>query len=192
MNAPFRAARGQTPTVPGAAGQQAMRALGGRMPGQQNVVASAPQPRAMANGPQLTAAAVAAAGQPRAPAVAGAPQAYKYQGPAAMRAPAPQPGGQAQPSAVHIQGQEPLSASALAAAHPNDQKQMLGERLFPLIHDKYPTVAGKVTGMLLEMDNTEILHLLEDRELLHSRVEEAVAVLQMHQNQAKQPSGQSN
>lgn len=104
------------------------------MIGQQNVVAAAPQPRAMANGPQLTAAAVAAAGQPRAPAVAGAPQAYKYSGPATMRAPAPQqPTQQAQP-AVHIQGQEPLSASALAAAHPNDQKQMLGERLFPLIH----------------------------------------------------------
>lgn len=88
----------------------------------------------MANGPQLTAAAVAA-GQPRAPAVAGAPQAYKYTGPTAMRTPAPQPSAQqAQPAAVHIQGQEPLSASALAAAHPNDQKQMLGERLFPLIH----------------------------------------------------------
>jgi polyadenylate-binding protein len=91
--------------------------------------------------------------------------------------PVPQPA----PAAVHIQGQEPLSASALAAAHPNDQKQMLGERLFPLIHDKYPSVAGKVTGMLLEMDNAEILHLLEDRELLNSRVEEAVAVLTMHQ-----------
>lgn len=53
--------------------------------------------------------------------------------------------------------------------------------------EKYPTVAGKVTGMLLEMDNTEILHLLEDRDLLHSRVEEAVAVLQMHQS--KQTTG---
>lgn len=40
--------------------------------------------------------------------------------------------------------------------------------------------------MLLEMDNTEILHLLEDRDLLNSRVEEAVAVLQMHQT--KQPA----
>jgi len=188
MNAPFRAARGATPAVASATGQPTMRALG-RMPGPQNVVsASAPQPR-MANGPQLTAAQVAA-GQPRAPAVAGAPQAYKYSGPTGMRNPAPQQPSQAQPAGVHVQGQEPLSASALAAAHPNDQKQMLGERLFPLIHEKYPTVAGKVTGMLLEMDNTEILHLLEDRELLHSRVEEAVAVLQMHQNQAK-PTGQS-
>jgi len=42
--------------------------------------------------------------------------------------------------------------------------------------------------MLLEMDNAEILHLLEDRDLLNSRVEEAVAVLQMHQT--KQPTGQ--
>jgi hypothetical protein len=36
------------------------------------------------------------------------------------------------------------------------------------------------------MDNAEILHLLEDRDLLNSRVEEAVAVLQMHQT--KQPA----
>ena len=50
-----------------------------------------------------------------------------------------------------------------------------------MVQDKYPGVAGKVTGMLLEMDNAEILHLLEDRELLNSRVEEAVAVLTMHQ-----------
>ena len=43
--------------------------------------------------------------------------------------------------------------------------------------------------MLLEMDNAEILHLLEDRDLLNSRVEEAVAVLQMHH---KQPNPQQN
>jgi len=178
MQAPFRTPRG---AVPGAAGQQPMRAMS-RMPGpgQQNVVPGG-QPRAISNGPQISATA---GGQPRGTAQAG-PPAYKYPS-QAMRTPA-QPGQQ--PSAVLIQGQEPLSASALAAAHPNDQKQMLGERLFPLIHEKYPTVAGKITGMLLEMDNAEILHLLEDRDLLNSRVEEAVAVLQMHQT--KQPSQQA-
>jgi polyadenylate-binding protein len=180
MQPPFRAPRGAIPSA-ATAGQPGMRAMG-RMPGQQNVVPGGPQPRAISNGPQMAAAA-AAGGQPRGP-TAQAPPTYKYA--PTMRTPSqamqPQQGGQqAQPSAVHIQGQEPLSASALAAAHPNDQKQMLGERLFPLIHEKYPTVAGKITGMLLEMDNAEILHLLEDRDLLNSRVEEAVAVLQMHQ-----------
>merc|ERR1719361_1960601 len=32
------------------------------------------------------------------------------------------------------------------------QKQMLGERLFPLIQRMYPDLAGKITGMLLEID----------------------------------------
>lgn len=177
MQPPFRAPRGAIAGAAGA-GQPGMRALS-RMPGQQ-VVPGGPQPRALSNGPQMAAAA-AAGQQPRGPS-AQAPPAYKYQ--AAMRAPGMQPGGQ--PSGIVSQGQEPLSASALAAAHPNDQKQMLGERLFPLIHEKYPTVAGKITGMLLEMDNAEILHLLEDRDVLGVRMEEAVAVLQMHQT--KQPT----
>jgi len=155
--------------APGVAGNQGGIRGMSRMPGTQ------PPPRAMANGP----AATAPAAQPRGPVPAGGAPTYKFT--PAMRPAAP--GIQAQPgqAVVHIQGQEPLSASALAAAHPNDQKQMLGERLFPLIQEKHPHVAGKVTGMLLEMDNAEILHLLEDRELLASRIDEAVAVLSMHQ-----------
>ncbi|XP_064484190.1 polyadenylate-binding protein 4-like [Ornithodoros turicata] len=87
----------------------------------------------------------------------------------------------AQQAAVHIQGQEPLTASMLAEATPHDQKQMLGERLFPLIHRMYPELAGKITGMLLEIDNSELLHMLEHNESLKAKVEEAVAVLQAHQ-----------
>jgi len=186
MQPPFRqSVRGAGPNVSATNAQPGMR-MGRGIAGQPNVVsAGPPQARAINNGPQIAAAG----GQPRGPAAPGAIPTYKYPAPA-MRTPSqvqPQPSvTQAPPAAVHIQGQEPLSASALAAAHPNDQKQMLGERLFPLIHEKYPTVAGKVTGMLLEMDNAEILHLLEDRDLLSSRVEEAVAVLQMHQT--KQPA----
>jgi polyadenylate-binding protein len=84
-------------------------------------------------------------------------------------------------TAVVIQGQEPLTASMLAAAAPQEQKQMLGERLFPLIQSMYPDLAGKITGMLLEIDNSELLHMLESRESLKAKVEEAVAVLQAHQ-----------
>ncbi|XP_040192890.1 polyadenylate-binding protein 4 isoform X2 [Rana temporaria] len=83
--------------------------------------------------------------------------------------------------AVHVQGQEPLTASMLAAAPPQEQKQMLGERLFPLIQVMHPSLAGKITGMLLEIDNSELLHMLESPESLRSKVEEAVAVLQAHQ-----------
>uniref|UniRef100_A0A671Q587 Polyadenylate-binding protein n=1 Tax=Sinocyclocheilus anshuiensis TaxID=1608454 RepID=A0A671Q587_9TELE len=83
--------------------------------------------------------------------------------------------------AVHVQGQEPLTASMLAAAPPQEQKQMLGERLFPLIQAMHPSLAGKITGMLLEIDNSELLHMLESHESLRSKVEEAVAVLQAHQ-----------
>ncbi|XP_069478511.1 polyadenylate-binding protein 4 isoform X3 [Ambystoma mexicanum] len=94
--------------------------------------------------------------------------------------PAIQPLQTSQP-AVHVQGQEPLTASMLAAAPPQEQKQMLGERLFPLIQAMHPSLAGKITGMLLEIDNSELLHMLESPESLRSKVEEAVAVLQAHQ-----------
>jgi polyadenylate-binding protein len=58
---------------------------------------------------------------------------------------------------------------------------MLGERLFPVISDMHPDLAGKITGMLLEIDNSELLHMLEHNESLKAKVEEAVAVLQAHQ-----------
>jgi len=40
-------------------------------------------------------------------------------------------------AAVHVHGQEPLTATMLATAKPEDQKQMLGERLFPLIQVRF-------------------------------------------------------
>jgi len=79
-------------------------------------------------------------------------------------------------------GQEPLTSSMLAAANPQEQKQMLGERLFPLIQQMAtPDLAGKITGMLLEIDNSELLHMLDNKELLKSKVDEAVLVLKHHQ-----------
>ena len=42
-------------------------------------------------------------------------------------------------------------------------------------------LAGKITGMLLEIDNSELLHMLDNKELLKSKVDEAVLVLQHHQ-----------
>jgi len=101
--------------------------------------------------------------------------------PAQAPMPPQQPQQQQPPqAAVFIQGQEPLTASMLAQAPPSEQKQMLGERLFPLIQSMFPELAGKITGMLLEIDNSELVHMLEHKESLTSKVEEAVAVLQAH------------
>ncbi|XP_061189300.1 polyadenylate-binding protein 1-A-like [Saccostrea echinata] len=82
--------------------------------------------------------------------------------------------------AVVNQEMEPLTATMLATAPPQEQKQMLGERLYPLISRFSPEMAGKITGMLLEFDNTELLHLLESQESLEAKVKEAVEVLQRH------------
>jgi polyadenylate-binding protein len=74
------------------------------------------------------------------------------------------------PSSIVVPGQEPLTPAGLANATPQEQKQMLGERLFPLIQSMQPESAGKITGMLLEIDNTELLHMLESRESLKAKV----------------------
>lgn len=93
------------------------------------------------------------------------------------------------PQAINVPGQEPLTPGMLAAAQPQEQKQMLGERLYPLIYSMHPEWAGKITGMLLEIDNAELLHMLDSRDSLKAKVDEAVLVLQAHQ--AKQAQRQA-
>eukprot|EP00890_Picochlorum_soloecismus_P006389 jgi/Picsp_1/6751/NSC_04092-R1_poly binding cytoplasmic 4 len=75
---------------------------------------------------------------------------------------------------------EGLTAAALASAPPEQQKQLLGENLFPQVANLQPDLAGKITGMLLEMDNSELLLLMETPEALESKVDEAVEVLKQH------------
>ncbi|XP_005880891.2 PREDICTED: polyadenylate-binding protein 1 [Myotis brandtii] len=94
-----------------------------------------------------------------------------------------QPHAAAKPPVAREQGGRCLIASTLASASPEDQKKMLGEWLFPLIQALQPTLASKITGMLLEMDNSELLLLLESPESLCSKVDEAVAVLEACQAQ---------
>ncbi|CAE7322953.1 PABPC3 [Symbiodinium natans] len=71
-----------------------------------------------------------------------------------------------------------MLANELDSASPPRQKQLIGERLFPKVFQAQPTVAGKITGMLLELDNHELLSLLASDLELQSRIDEAVAVLQ--------------
>lgn len=80
--------------------------------------------------------------------------------------------------------------SYLANLDERQQKQALGERLFPQIATLVSNQeqAGKITGMMLEMDNTELLTLLEDQTALRERVSEATRILEEHNNRPAPPA----
>jgi len=94
----------------------------------------------------------------------------------------PQPVPQQQPEQTEQIPTEPapLTIKALAAAPEEQKKQMIGERLFPLVEERQPELAGKITGMLLEMDNGELIHLLESQNALEEKIKEALQVLHSH------------
>jgi len=136
-------------------------------------------------------------GQPRAK---GGPQGGKGQPMPQGGAPQGNPNswaakaGQAQPMPAPAQATQPAPAAdappaqpdlaqQLAAAQPQQQKQILGEKLYPII-EKHPSVladqAGKITGMLLDMDVSELLNLYEAPDALHQKVIEAINVLAHH------------
>ena len=130
-----------------------------------------PRPPAMMAGPQQNGMRPA---RPMRPAMPGQNGRMPY-----ARQPRPMNPGAVGPAGMKRRP-EPLTLAALAAATPEAQKSMLGERLFPLIFERQGDLAGKITGMLLEIDNGELLHLLDSPEALDVRVNEAVEVLRAH------------
>ena len=68
----------------------------------------------------------------------------------------------------------------------SNEKQNLGEKLYPIIKRTQPMLAGKITGMLLEMDNPDILHLLNSKKDLNDKIDEALKVLEDHNRRITQ------
>ena len=89
--------------------------------------------------------------------------------------PAPLPGG-APPQAEEANPVAVL-AQQLPSATPDQARMLLGEALYPLVEEIEPASAAKITGMLLEMDQGEVLLLIEDSGALRAKVQEALAVL---------------
>ncbi|KAJ6739650.1 POLYADENYLATE-BINDING PROTEIN 7 [Salix koriyanagi] len=81
-------------------------------------------------------------------------------------------------------------SSKLAAASAEERKDILGRLLYPLVEKLHSDIASKITGMLLEMDNAELLLLLESHESLAAKVEEAVQVLELYQTRSKASKGE--
>lgn len=69
----------------------------------------------------------------------------------------PQGRGQMIPNREEVS--TPSTLGNLASMPPSQQKQMLGEAIYPKIQQLQPELAGKITGMLLEMENSELLGL---------------------------------
>lgn len=93
---------------------------------------------------------------------------------------------QAAPVQQQQQGKLDFSDAALASADPLTQKNMIGEHLYPLIFRHQPEQAGKITGMLLEMDNGELLNLIESPDALMNKIDEALSVLRNHKAASEQ------
>ncbi|CAJ2628261.1 unnamed protein product [Trifolium pratense] len=82
-------------------------------------------------------------------------------------------------------------ATTLANAPPEQQRTMLGEALYPLVDRLEHDSTAKVTGMLLEMDHPEVLHLIESPNALKPKVVEAIDVLRnVAQQQGNSPTDQ--
>jgi polyadenylate-binding protein len=166
------------------------RAPGNFQMGPNSVMYGGQPPMGMVGGPQNAAAVAAGRARrsgrqgTRQPRVPGAPMGVpglpmmmpgqKYMGQPGM----PQQGQPGQQQGGQV---EPLTAAALANASEEQRKNIIGERLFPLIYLVQPQLAGKITGMLLEMDNPELLHLIESPDALNDKIMEALHVLEAHQ-----------
>lgn len=93
--------------------------------------------------------------------------------------------GQGQPESVQHDHSQLLDA--LRNSNEEEQKNILGEHLYPRIEDylvsrEQGDLAGKVTGMLLEgMEVEDLLNLVEDRTALLSKIHEALEVLNSSQ-----------
>lgn len=160
----------QAAALAGGRGQQGGRAPMQGMPGMPpNMAALQGQPGMPAFPQGVRQPGMAGRGAP-----AGRPGQYQSGPPPQVRGMPPQMMGMPQGSPEALGGG--LLQSQLAAVPPQQQKQLLGEALFPKIQVMQPELAGKITGMLLEMENQELVNLIEDESALRAKVDEALTV----------------
>ena len=85
------------------------------------------------------------------------------------------------------------TSEILAVDHGNlsESKQALRKKIYSLIEGRHPNDAEKLTGILLEMDNKSLEHLIEDADLLEKKVEDVLSVLQNNTEQMENGQSQS-
>jgi len=74
-------------------------------------------------------------------------------------------------------------AQIMACQNPKEQKQLIGEKIFHIIEQRGGEnfqQAGKITGMLLEMESAALINLLHQPNNLSKKIEQAADVLKTH------------
>lgn len=67
-----------------------------------------------------------------------------------------------------------------------DQKQLLGNYIYPFVEQSFPAEAGKITGMLLQKSVNEILAYCANKDLFVQTIQTANAFLQQAAAAAQQ------
>lgn len=58
-----------------------------------------------------------------------------------------------------------------------EKKRIFGEAIYQEIFHKYEKWTGKITGMIIELDNPELLEMMRNKSLLYVKAEEAMGIL---------------
>ncbi|XP_046901865.1 uncharacterized protein LOC124484803 isoform X2 [Hypomesus transpacificus] len=69
-----------------------------------------------------------------------------------------------------------------------DDLEVLGEQLYDLIYHRHAEMAGKLTGMLLELPGPVLSQMLQDEAMLTEALEKALRALQLPQGHRKEAS----
>lgn len=71
-----------------------------------------------------------------------------------------------------------MTASKLAAAPEDQRYEILRQHLLPIIMDKYPALGVRIVKILLELDCSELLHMLKNNISLQNKVDLVVKLIQ--------------
>lgn len=87
-----------------------------------------------------------------------------------------------------IREEKPLTQDFLLNFDNSERKRMLGERLYAKINVYEPRLVSKITGMILEKDNSELLILLQEQQdkNLIKIINESLCILKDHRQKQAQ------
>ncbi|GBL96595.1 E3 ubiquitin-protein ligase UBR5 [Araneus ventricosus] len=72
--------------------------------------------------------------------------------------------------------------------HLSPHRQQLGQRLYPRVRAINPTLANRITGMLLELSAAQLLMLLASDDALRQKVDEATDIIMSHRSEPNSDS----